>query len=226
MTLNKILHAIAVFAAAPAVLSAVSVLHLPPFVGLLLGASPGQRPTLPNHPSITPNNLRARAGRLPVSDHNYGDKDDDPTVPGTPESILANATLRFFEGARHIGIAVPLCSDLQATRDAILHAASQSTSASSARAASASRPWWNSTAARNSAIAGAAVAALIGLCVVAFSGCATTAAVGTIAKTCEPSTDQESAILAAASSSGDQAAGADRNRCARVPPVRHAARRR
>jgi len=41
MTLNKILHAIAVFAAAPAVLSAVSVLHLPPFVGLLLGGIAG-----------------------------------------------------------------------------------------------------------------------------------------------------------------------------------------
>jgi hypothetical protein len=36
-------------------------------------------------------------------------------------------------------------------------------------------------------------------------GCATTAAVDAVAKTCEPSTDQESAILAAASSSGDQA---------------------
>ena len=47
-----------------------------------------------------------------MSDHNYGDKDDDPTVPGTPESILANATLRFFEGARHIGIAVPLLQRL------------------------------------------------------------------------------------------------------------------
>lgn len=39
----------------------------------------------------------------------------------------------------------------------------------------------------------------------ALFGCATTRAAGTIAKTCEPSTDQESAILAAASSSGDQA---------------------
>lgn len=43
-----------------------------------------------------------------MSDHNYGDKDDDPTQPGTPESILANATLRFIEGWRHIGVAVPL----------------------------------------------------------------------------------------------------------------------
>jgi len=40
--------------------------------------------------------------------HNFGDKDDDPTIPGTPDAILANATLRFTEGARHIGVAVPL----------------------------------------------------------------------------------------------------------------------
>lgn len=36
-------------------------------------------------------------------------------------------------------------------------------------------------------------------------GCAHVTPIATIAKTCEPSTDQESAILAAASSSGDQA---------------------
>lgn len=47
-----------------------------------------------------------------MPDHNYGEKDDDPTVPGTPDSILANATLRFAEGARHIGIAVPLLQRL------------------------------------------------------------------------------------------------------------------
>lgn len=40
--------------------------------------------------------------------HNYGDKDDDPTRPDSPDAILANATLRFTEGARHIGVAVPL----------------------------------------------------------------------------------------------------------------------
>lgn len=45
-------------------------------------------------------------------DHNYGEKDDDPTIPGTPDSILANATLRFAEGARHIGVAVPLLQRL------------------------------------------------------------------------------------------------------------------
>lgn len=47
-----------------------------------------------------------------MSDHYLGDKDDDPTQPGTPESILANATLRFAEGARHIGLAVPLLQRL------------------------------------------------------------------------------------------------------------------
>ena len=45
-------------------------------------------------------------------DHSYGDKDADPTVPGAPDSILANATLRFAEGARHIGVAVPLLQRL------------------------------------------------------------------------------------------------------------------
>lgn len=42
----------------------------------------------------------------------YGNPDSDPTIPGTPESILANATLRFAEGARHIGVAVPLLQRL------------------------------------------------------------------------------------------------------------------
>lgn len=46
------------------------------------------------------------------ADHHYGDEHDDPTSPGTPESILANATLRFAENARHIGIAVPLLQRL------------------------------------------------------------------------------------------------------------------
>jgi hypothetical protein len=40
--------------------------------------------------------------------HNYGDERDDPTRPDSPDSILADATLRFCEGARHIGVAVPL----------------------------------------------------------------------------------------------------------------------
>lgn len=41
MTLNKIFHAIIALAGAPAVLSAVNALHLPPFVGLLLGGIAG-----------------------------------------------------------------------------------------------------------------------------------------------------------------------------------------
>ena len=44
--------------------------------------------------------------------HQYGDERDEPTTPGTPESILANATLRFAESARHIGVAVPLLQRL------------------------------------------------------------------------------------------------------------------
>lgn len=49
-----------------------------------------------------------------MSDHHHelGEKDNDPTQPGTPESILFNATLRFAEGARHIGVAVPLLQRL------------------------------------------------------------------------------------------------------------------
>jgi hypothetical protein len=39
--LNKILHLVAVLAGAPAVLGAVDVFHLPPFVGLLLGGIAG-----------------------------------------------------------------------------------------------------------------------------------------------------------------------------------------
>lgn len=53
--------------------------------------------------------------------------------------------------------------------------------------------------ARNSAIAGAVLAAIVGLLVVSMAGCATTAAVGTIAKQCEPTTAQETAILGALS---------------------------
>ena len=40
--------------------------------------------------------------------HYFGERDDDPTKPDSPDAILANATLRFTEGARHIGIAIPL----------------------------------------------------------------------------------------------------------------------
>lgn len=47
-----------------------------------------------------------------MSDHEFGDKDDDPTIPGSPESILENATLRLAEGWRHIGVAVPLLQKL------------------------------------------------------------------------------------------------------------------
>lgn len=42
------------------------------------------------------------------ANHHFGDEHDDPTRPDSPDAILANATLRFTEGARHIGIAVPL----------------------------------------------------------------------------------------------------------------------
>lgn len=45
---------------------------------------------------------------MPANNHQYGDEHDDPTRPDSPDSILANATLRFTEGARHIGVAVPL----------------------------------------------------------------------------------------------------------------------
>lgn len=41
MTLNRILHAVAVLAGAPAVAGAVNALHLPPFVGLLLAGIAG-----------------------------------------------------------------------------------------------------------------------------------------------------------------------------------------
>jgi len=37
-----------------------------------------------------------------------GDRDDDPTKPDCLDAILANAALRFIEGARSIGVAVPL----------------------------------------------------------------------------------------------------------------------
>lgn len=42
----------------------------------------------------------------------YGNSDSDPTIPGSPESILENATLRLAEGWRHIGVAVPLLQKL------------------------------------------------------------------------------------------------------------------
>jgi hypothetical protein len=48
-----------------------------------------------------------------VHDHQFGDRDDDPTKPDAPDAILANATLRFVEGARHIGVAVPLLCRLE-----------------------------------------------------------------------------------------------------------------
>lgn len=40
--------------------------------------------------------------------HHYGDDHDDATKPDSPDAILANATLQFVEGARNIGISIPL----------------------------------------------------------------------------------------------------------------------
>lgn len=40
--------------------------------------------------------------------HNFGDTDDDPTRPDSPDAILFNAVLRFNEGARDISTAAPL----------------------------------------------------------------------------------------------------------------------
>lgn len=84
------------------------------------------------------------------------------------------------------------CSALQATSVAISQAASRTTSVSSPKAASVSRRWWNSTAARNSAIAGAGLAALVGLAAVCFAGCATVKAIETA---CKPATADEAALV-------------------------------
>lgn len=54
MTLNKVLHAVAVLAGAPAVLGAVDVFHLPPFVSLLLGGIAGLAAYLAKGPVTHP----------------------------------------------------------------------------------------------------------------------------------------------------------------------------
>ena len=62
---------------------------------------------------------------------------------------------------------------------------------------------------KNSFAAGLVLAALVGLIVVALSGCATTAKVVPIVKACEPTTAQETAILGALSNPSQAAALAE-----------------
>ena len=45
-------------------------------------------------------------------DH-FGDRDDDPTEPGTPAAIRANAATQFAIGASSIARAVPLLESLR-----------------------------------------------------------------------------------------------------------------
>lgn len=55
-----------------------------------------------------------------MSGHSLGDHDDDITDPDCLTAILANATLQFAEGARHLGVAVPLLWRLQGNERAYL----------------------------------------------------------------------------------------------------------